>query len=92
MKFVYYGHLDSSFHTLHFLEHIHAHIFLHTHTGLIPYNFLCVQSGLMLAELRGVAIFDPASIAVLLLGAAFLLGTVIGLHYLHSKLERNRTR
>ena len=92
MKFVYYGHLDSSFHTLHFLEHIHAHIFLHTHTGLIPYNFLCVQSGLMLAELRGVAIFDPASIAVLLLGAAFLLGTVIGLRYLHSKLERNRTR
>ncbi|CAI8055240.1 Transmembrane protein 41A-A, partial [Geodia barretti] len=23
--------------------------------GLLPYNFLCVQSGLMLAELRGVA-------------------------------------
>ena len=61
-------------------------------TGLLPYNFLCVQAGLMLAELRGVAILDPTSIALLLIGAVLLLATGIGMRYLYSKLERNLTR
>lgn len=60
--------------------------------GLIPYNFLCVQSGLILAELRGVAILDHTSIALLLLGTVLLLATGLGMRYLHSKLEQNRTR
>ena len=55
-------------------------------SGLLPYNFLCVQSGLMLAELRGVAILDPASISLLVLGTLLLLATGLGMHYFHSRL------
>ena len=56
--------------------------------GLLPYNFLCVQSGLMLAELRGVAVLDHTSITLLLIGAVLLLV----MRYLYSKLKRNATR
>ncbi|CAI8036392.1 Transmembrane protein 41A, partial [Geodia barretti] len=59
--------------------------------GLLPYNFLCVQSGLMLAELRGVAILDPASISLLVLGTVLLLATGLGMRYFHSRLEQTRT-
>ena len=69
----------------------HTHTHTHTHTGLLPYNFLCVQSGLMLAELRGVAILDPASISLLVLGAVLLLATGLGMRYFHSRLEQTRT-
>ena len=55
-------------------------------SGLLPYNFLCVQSGLMLAELRGVAILDPASISLLVLGTLLLLATGLGMRYCHLRL------
>lgn len=53
--------------------------------GLLPYNFLCVQSGIMLAELRGVVIWDPTSISLLLLGTVLLLATGLGMRYLTSR-------
>ena len=68
----------------------HAHKHTQTNTGLLPYNFLCVQSGLMLAELRGVAIFDPTSISLLVVGTVLLLATGLGMRYFHSRLEQTR--
>lgn len=41
--------------------------------GLLPYNFLCVQAGLVLSELQLLSVMDPWSLLSLLLATASLL-------------------
>lgn len=42
-------------------------------SGLLPYNFLCVQAGLVLSELQVISVLDPWSLLTLLLAAGSLL-------------------
>ena len=48
---------------------------MYIHTGLIPYNLLCVQAGLVLSELQGVSVLGWRSLGGLIVAAALLLGT-----------------
>lgn len=44
------------------------------YTGLLPYNFLCVQAGLVLSELEMLSVLDTWSF-ISLLGATLVLMT-----------------
>ncbi len=47
------------------------------HAGLIPYNFICVQTGLVLSELQGLSVLNWHSTLTLLGAAGSLVATAM---------------
>ena len=57
-------------------------------TGLAPYNFLCIQAGLVLSELKGVSVLDLRSVLGLLFSAGLLLATGLVAKWLQNRTKR----
>ena len=60
------------------------------HAGLIPYNLISVQAGLVLSELQGLSLLDLKSVLGLIAAAGSLLGTALVARWLKSRTAKTK--
>ena len=60
-------------------------------TGLLPYNAMCVQAGLVLSELQMVSVLDAKSVVSLLVATASLLLTALLVRRCRSRTKTQHT-